>query len=559
MLQNPTRTPGNFQLPYTTADMAERLAKKKAEKDRQDILDSLSGGLSYGKSGIDLGSVAKSVGGFLKKAYDNAEMSFQYSTPLMINGPGGGVSMGGQGTFKSLVAEPARLAVRRAVGDITAIPKVGEPSPSYTADRVREQGVALGLLGAAMDYSQFIPVVAKGAGVASDAINASRIARMNRSPFPTVKTPGAFIDVDALQGSRLPARIVDTPTTPASRLAEAQAARELTPAQVAPIEVAPATSRLTPPPFRERPVPSTSRLTLETVGGQNPDGTLNTNATRNLFIRSFNQATGEYTGVITIRYDPLAKTALVQGLAATNPMVTPQLIAAAAAEVRKLVGDVKYPLTPSASLSAYSRPFVERLQRAGLIDPDFELPEFNMINGYSKLQGPEDFANANSAGGGFGQTVIDPLSYTPGYNEVFKALVESKRQAKLAGEYGRLNTSSKQLETLRHRPLGLNDAAAYRVNMQNLRIPEHPLLKQMSDNEFDSFMGEIYTTPGSAARKLINMWEKIQPSEDLGYFAEIYANTPENLKNFPDMLKDAYLINDATRNRLMSELETILR
>jgi len=142
---------------------------------------------------------------------------------------------------------------------------------------------------------------------------------------------------------------------------------------------------------------------------------------------------------------------------------------------------------------------------------------------------------------------------------VFKALVESKRQAKLAGEYGRLNTSSKQLETLRHRPLGLNDAAAYRVNMQNLRIPEHPLLKQMSDNEFDSFMGEIYTTPGSAARKLINMWEKIQPSEDLGYFAEIYANTPENLKNFPDMLKDAYLINDATRNRLMSELETILR
>jgi len=216
VLQNPARPSGNFQLPYTTADMAERLAKKKAAKDRQDILDSLSGGLSYGQDGVDLGSVAKSVGGFLKTVYENMPESID--TPVSSYGTG-----------KSLIVEPARLAVRRAVGDITAIPKVGEPSPSYTADRVREQGVALGVLGAAIDYSQFIPVVAKGAGVASDAINASRIARMNRSPFPTVKAPGAFIDVDALQGSRLPARIVDTPASPATRLAEAQATRALPP------------------------------------------------------------------------------------------------------------------------------------------------------------------------------------------------------------------------------------------------------------------------------------------------------------------------------------------
>lgn len=94
MLQIPARPSGNVQLPYTTADMAERLAKKKAAKDRQDIIDSLQGGLSYGKSGVDLGSVAKSVGGFLKTAYENMPDSNPISTPLMIDGPGGGVTMG---------------------------------------------------------------------------------------------------------------------------------------------------------------------------------------------------------------------------------------------------------------------------------------------------------------------------------------------------------------------------------------------------------------------------------------------------------------------------------
>ena len=58
----------------------------------------------------------------------------------------------------------------------------------------------------------------------------ARLAYKNRSPFPTVKTPGSVIDVDALQGSRLPARIVDTPASPATRLAEAQTQRALPPA-----------------------------------------------------------------------------------------------------------------------------------------------------------------------------------------------------------------------------------------------------------------------------------------------------------------------------------------
>jgi hypothetical protein len=235
--------------------------------------------------------------------------------------------------------------------------------------------------------------------------------------------------------------VFDAPITPATRLAEAQAQRALPPAQVAPIEVAPSTSRLTSPAFRERQVPSTSRLTLELQGERFPDGTPMLDKNQYITIRSFDQATGEYTGVITIGYNSQTKKAVVNGMGATNAMVTPQLIAAAASEIRKIVGNVQYPLTPSASLSAYSRPFVERLQQAGLIDPDYQLPDSSYLNTVTKMSGPETFAGKNP----LFSTVIDPLSYQPTYNQILQSLVESRRQAKLAGEYGKLTTPSSEL------------------------------------------------------------------------------------------------------------------
>lgn len=232
------------RLPYTTADMAERLAKKKAKQDaaaralaNQALRFGITNPPTVKKDEPWYRDALGAVGGAIKSVYDNIPMSNPISTPVNMGGDAG-VSMGGQGTGKSLVTEPTRLAVRRAVGDITAIPRVGEPSPSYTADQIREQGVARGLLGAALDYSQFIPVVAKGAGATADIVNAYKIARMERvaNPFARVSVPGSFIDVDALQGSRLPARVVDspaTPITPATRLAEAQTQRALPPAPTA--------------------------------------------------------------------------------------------------------------------------------------------------------------------------------------------------------------------------------------------------------------------------------------------------------------------------------------
>ena len=551
------------RLPYTTADMAERLAKKKAEQDAAAQAQA-NQALRFGVTNPPVREDKGGGGGWLSQVGNMAKSLVLTPAgtaldmiPYVANIPGvkGEGAWGyepediGTSNFFQAGGQALEQSGRRLVGDVTAIPGLGKDSPSYTADQIRKYGVAEGLASAGLDYGNLALTAApfvKPTGMAiGNAINDAKYAaylRRTKSPFPDVvpPRPGTFIDV--VEDSRLPA----------------STQRALPPAEIAPAIAETPASRLAPPAFRERPVSASSRLTVETVGGQNFDGTLNTNASRNIIIRSFNQATGEYTGVITLRYDPGAKTATVQGLGATNPIVTPQLISAAATEIRKLVGDVQYPLIPSNSLSAYSRPFVERLQQAGLIDPSYKIPETNMMNTITKLQGPETFAKADLAGGGFGQTVIDPLSYQPTYNDVLKALVESRRQAKLAGETGRLNTSSKRLETLKYLPPGLNDAAAYRVNMRILRIPEHPLLKQMSDNEFDSLMREIYTNPGLAAKKLIDMWEKIKPSEELGMWADNYANTPENLKKFPDLLKDAYLINQPTRDRLMSQLDAYL-
>ena len=225
------------RLPYTTADMSERLAKKKAEQEaaaqaqaNQAFRTGVTNPPAVKKDEPWYRDALGAVGGAIKSVYENIPMSNPVSTPVNMGGDAG-VSMGGQGTVKSLVTEPARLAVRRAVGDITAIPRVGEPSPSYTADQIREQGVARGVLGAAIDYSQFIPVVAKGAGFTGDAVNAYKLAMMERqaNPFPALR--GASNVIDVVPGSRLPARIVDAPAipiTPATRLAETQAARGLT-------------------------------------------------------------------------------------------------------------------------------------------------------------------------------------------------------------------------------------------------------------------------------------------------------------------------------------------
>lgn len=555
------------QLPYTTADMAERLAKKKAQQEfKSNALTTLSKYKPEDKPWYaDIGSA---IGGAAKWLYDNAPESNPISTPINMGGDAG-VSMGGQGTGKSLVTEPARLAVRRAIGDITAIPSVGEPSPSYTADQIRQQGVVPGVLGAAIDYSQFIPVVAKGAGFTSDAVNAYKLAMMERqaNPFPALR--GATNVIDVVEGSRLPARVVEAPTPPATRLGNAMAQMTLD-ARAAqggvrdagvirfpsgePTPELPA-AQLSQPTFRERKVPESTKITVEFNGQPSQQ------ESQAFVIRAFDPTFNKYKGALTMEWDPQRGKAIVDGLGTTDAMVVPQILASAAHVVRKFYGNIQFPLEPSTNLSVHSRSLVERLQQAGLVDPNFELPEPSELNTITKQSSePSDFAAPDAF---FGTQVINPLAYQPTYNDVLKKLVESKRQAKLQGEYGKLATSSKELQTLKspNNYWGLNNTATYRANMDQFGFPQHPLISELSDSQFDSLLTDFVLTPRTGAEKLIDIWDTPDPKlvEDAGYFASSYDSTDENLLKFPQLLYDANLITGETRQRLLVELQDLLK
>jgi hypothetical protein len=224
------------RLPYTTADMSERLAKRKAEQEAA-AFKAFPGGVTKPfdqNGGASSPSWLSQLGGMTKNLLLTAGGTVADMVPYVANIPGvkGSGAWGyepedaGTSNFFQAGGQGLEQAGRRAVGDITAIPGVGKPSPSYTADQIREQGVALGVLGAALDYSNFIPVVAKGAGVTGDVLNAYKLARMERTanPFPALR--GASNVIDVVEGSRVPARVVDAPiATPSERFGQALADR----------------------------------------------------------------------------------------------------------------------------------------------------------------------------------------------------------------------------------------------------------------------------------------------------------------------------------------------
>ena len=174
------------------------------------------GPVSLGRGGLSMNPMPalRSVARFFRD-----QPGTQVSTP--INMGGGTVAMGGQGGASQLVFDPAARAVERAVGDITAIPGVGKPSPSYTAEQIRQQGVVPGVLGAALDYSMFVPAVGAGVragrnamrGATADAAErlaqsmASREMGMPTSVAPD--SPAAISDVviyDPTARPRIPAQ-----------------------------------------------------------------------------------------------------------------------------------------------------------------------------------------------------------------------------------------------------------------------------------------------------------------------------------------------------------------
>jgi hypothetical protein len=246
--------------------MAERLAKRKAEQDAAEraianqalrygvtnppVKEDKGGGTglwpSWGEFGnaakMGLGAVVGTVNTLGATPIDMADWANQQLVKYVADKePVDQFDPASVGSFNFLGETNRGLeaSTRRAVGDFTAIPGVGKPSASPTATDIKRYGVAGGLAAAALDYGNLALTVAplvKPAGlVIGNAINDAKYAaylRRTKSSLPRVIPPNAA-DIVMVEGSDGVIRAAGatkspaSPTSPATRLAEAQTQRQL--------------------------------------------------------------------------------------------------------------------------------------------------------------------------------------------------------------------------------------------------------------------------------------------------------------------------------------------
>lgn len=268
-------------LPYTTADMSERLAKRKAEqeaaaqakanqafrfgvtnppvvkKDEPWYKDALGAVGSAAKTGF--GAVAGAVNTLAATPIDVVDEAVQGLERLVGVKPTDKFDPASIGSY-NLLGETYRAidnAANYTAGNIAATPGFGKPSSSPFMDTLRSKGVAEAIaepfvhavnVGSVAYPASKMAVGAKLPGTIADAYRQRLLERdiaAQNNLFPAVQRPANIIDVDALQGSRLPARVVDAPVPPATRLAEAQTQRALPP--VTTRALPPVTQRALPP------------------------------------------------------------------------------------------------------------------------------------------------------------------------------------------------------------------------------------------------------------------------------------------------------------------------
>ena len=108
-------------------------------------------------------------------------------------------------------------------------------------------------------------------------------------------------------------------------------------------------------------------------------------------------------------------------------VVASQLLAGAKVTADLNFPSVQYPLQPSINLSQYSRPLVEKLQAAGLVDPDYVLPPATAINElevpfHNKQLSPYDLPQLQG---------IPPEDVRRVSREMIQALATAKREGRI--------------------------------------------------------------------------------------------------------------------------------
>ena len=181
-------------------------------------------------------------------------------------------------------------------------------------------------------------------------------------------------------------------------------------------------------PARLSPVSEpASTIVIKTI--QDTDGAVRLGA--------YNTKTEQIVGSMQLNPTDDGGPMVVTGLVSDNPIAMLKMLAAAKAKAQSFAPEMKFPLYPDESLSVYSRPLVERLQRANLVDPNIELPDPMDLNEITRDDWmPFRFASEIYLGKG---ETVQPSEYSSIYEDVRRAL----RQSREPGE--RVTLSSKQL------------------------------------------------------------------------------------------------------------------
>jgi hypothetical protein len=252
--------------------MAERLARRKAEQDaaaQAQANQALRFGLthppvvqpkpdkgggtglwpSWGEIGnaakMGAGAVAGTINTVAATPLDMADWGVQQLDKYVAGvqpedqfDPASIGSFNAVGTSYKGFEDPANYIA----GNIAATPGFGKPSSSPFMDTVRSKGWANAFAEPAVYAGNVAAIaypaaqLAVGAKLPETIVNAYRQQMLERdiaaqnNLFPAVERPANFIDAGVANESRLPTRVVESPSTPAARLADAQTQRALPPA-----------------------------------------------------------------------------------------------------------------------------------------------------------------------------------------------------------------------------------------------------------------------------------------------------------------------------------------
>jgi hypothetical protein len=137
---------------------------------------------------------------------------------------------------------------------------------------------------------------------------------------------------------------------------------------------------------------------------------------------------GNISGMLRLQKEPLG---FVVSDMSSNPgsPVAANLLAAAKIIGQQQFPETQFPLWPSKSLSQFSRPLVEKLQAAGLVDPNYVLPEVGRLN---TIENPFGIGGSPPA---FERPRLVPISkqeVSQTTRELIQKLAQAKREGRLS-------------------------------------------------------------------------------------------------------------------------------